>query len=259
MNSANSLSASGKCSGFPELSAMYEACADLLAPPEAEKFSLVVKRPASTAEAGEAAVRKLLEPLALPPVLPSLIDHDARHAPVIKLSPDIGEQPVSRNILISLTDEDDYACALAVAAPPSSALGGIGVDLASVEDFCQGHRSSRFFEFLFTPSELSYLHQFPQEKWKGLAAALFSAKESAIKSVAPLVRSHEASHFDCRLSARFSELEIQPDGAMGRVAFRGLTLENMQKIGVERIVCVLFPGDCYAFTAAKCIFRSDER
>jgi len=212
----------------------------------------MLKGHATTSEVGDEAIQRLLR---LGSNVNGLVVHDNRHAPEVNLPPEIRNvalNAASGPLLISLTDEDVHAAALAVSVKAGVPLCGVGIDLASVADFANSPHSERFFTFLFTSRELSFIYSYPKEKWEIIACALFSAKESAIKSVAPLVREYESSRPGCRLKARFSELEVHLHGNQSLVLSTRSTAEHMKLIGVSELRCTIVPGKDYVFTAARC-------
>ena len=77
------------------------------------------------------------------------VGHDDREAPFVPDDGD-GEEP---GFLISITDEDpERLCAVVRVAEDSDVLG-VGIDLASTEDWTQDERGERFAELLFTEHE----------------------------------------------------------------------------------------------------------
>ena len=104
------------------------------------------------------------------------VGHDDREAPFVPDDGD-GEEP---GFLISITDEDpERLCAVVRVAEDSDVLG-VGIDLASTEDWTQDERGERFAELLFTEHEKALISaadgSVPLLRAKG-----FSAKEAAFK------------------------------------------------------------------------------
>jgi len=233
---------------IPPVLAMRQCCTALYPSSLAAGFALELCLGSSTAEAGAAAIRMLLN---LTPETEVLIGHDTRGAPLVQLPCEISVPP-QWNLLISLTDEDRCAAALALFANADTPLCGVGIDLAGVNDFKTEAHAERFFAFILTEHELAVVHSHPKELRAIIACALFSAKEAAIKSMAPLVRACEQSGCDVRLNARFSELELQswPDG--GVISATGETAQHLRRMGVRELRCSIRLGHDYVFSAASC-------
>ncbi len=247
------------------LSCGRQLCRDVLTPQIARSWELVTARDVSTAEVGERAICRVLEETSGDPS--SRLLHDRHHAPYVATVYADGTYDAdlySEDVLISITDEDAYACALAAVPSEGSRLAGVGIDLANTRDFRLDCDYERFYRFLFTDNELRMIERVPEETRPVLATSLFSIKEAAVKSVAPLVRRYEATHATERMRARLHDLEVLFDGDVrspgdfiadahrGEVRCFGLTGEHMELIGMSRIRVGLVPGRRYVFAVAIC-------
>ena len=231
--------------GIPPVGEMRRVCARLLPQDEAARFALAVQPRSSTRQAALAALDQLFP--ALPADQMDTIRHDGRRAPVAVLPPTLPKT------LISLTDEGGWAGALAAVPAHGADLAGIGLDLASVEDFpLDGHAPS-LYAHLFTPRERALLEEYSPSARPCAAAALFAAKESAIKCTAPLIRRLEPASMAAIRAPRFSQLEVRLKQGCGPVVFSGQARRDAQLLGLRAVQVVCLIGGRISFAAAKCM------
>lgn len=157
------------------------------------------------------------------------VGHDEREAPFVPDDGD-GEQ---QGFLISITDEDpERLCAVVRVAEDSDVLG-VGIDLASTEDWTQDERGERFAELLFTERERALISA-ADGSVPLLRAKVFSAKEAAFKSTAAALRRWYESHdeelyFEARDFELVSWSESRGAGRRDRAAIA------CAKLGISRI------------------------
>lgn len=235
----------------PSRSAVQQCCEELYPPSLATRAVLELDWSASTDGVGNRAVGALLK---LPHGTGGLVTHDNRGAPLVLLPhPPPARASARERLLLSLTDEGPGAAALAVCAKTGAALRGVGIDLAAVREFSPDAHGARFAAFVLTERELSFVNGHPMEQRAVLACALFSAKEAAIKSLAPLVRRHALRSCALRPVARCRELEVSPHPDRGLVTAAGETAEHLRRIGVRELRCSIRLGHSYVCTMARCL------
>ena len=157
------------------------------------------------------------------------VGHDDREAPFV-MDGESGEQ---QGILISITDEDaERLCAIVRVAEDSDVLG-IGIDLASTEDWHQDERGERFAELLFTVGENALISA-AEEPVPLLRAKAFSAKEAAFKSTAAALRRWYESH-DEELYFEARDFELVSWGESRGTARKGRAATACEKLGISRI------------------------
>ena len=125
------------------------------------------------------------------------IGHDEREAPIAINAEDV---------LISLTDEGEVAlCAWALPAA-TSRIAGIGLDLASVEDFA-GERGATFNRLLFSPHEQEFVSEWYASRPEAGFAFAFAAKEASFKALAAPLRTWYGTHEE-ELTFEVREFEL---------------------------------------------------
>ena len=117
------------------------------------------------------------------------VAHDEREAPYVVNG--AGEEESA--LLLSLTDEDIMALCVWARMKPGSPVAGIGVDLASLEDF-DGTRGARFNHLIFPEHEQRAAERLCPERPALGYAYLFSAKEAAFKACAAPLRTWYRAH-----------------------------------------------------------------
>jgi phosphopantetheinyl transferase (holo-ACP synthase) len=122
----------------------------------------------SSEQAAKAAVRAALKRG------DTTLVHDKNGAPHIEGTPE--------RLLISITDEKEWSCAAAVSADGSK-LRGIGIDLASTEDFNGGHIGEIMSRRFLTEGEQRAVARVSVERRGILRTAVFSAREAAFKAL----------------------------------------------------------------------------
>jgi phosphopantetheine--protein transferase-like protein len=239
-----------------DLSVLNSCCSKVLQSGGIGQFVLSVTRHSTTHETAIGAIRELLGTPEPPSDAGRWILHDTRKAPVIDLPVKLQKRLSrrgAREILVSLTDENEFAAALVVMAVHDSSLSGIGIDLASISDFLPDTHSERFYRYVFTSYELNHIQGFCERDRSRAAAALFSSKEAAIKSVSKLVRAFGERHPELFPTANFSEIEIRSKRGSSSCHFKGTTADWMRKLGVDEIRCSQSFFGQYAFAAASCM------
>ena len=134
------------------------------------RSSIYLGRDISTSYAGEKVVHHIIEDTKLTSAFK--INHDKNGAPYVK----IGGMHNNEHILLSLTDEQNYTAGAAIWIKPYSTICGIGIDLASIDDFIDTPKNQIFFKKMFTEEELQYVSGFPKEEAPYKMACIFSAK-----------------------------------------------------------------------------------
>lgn len=129
------------------------------------------------------------------------ISHDERGAP-FALGMDGTED---YNLLVSLTDEKGVAACAAAQTDGSADLRGLGIDLASPEDFA-GERGEQFNPLIFSASEQRVAPMLADDDALGFAF-VFSAKEAAFKACAAPLRRWYDEH-DEELAFDLTEFEL---------------------------------------------------
>jgi phosphopantetheine--protein transferase-like protein len=234
---------------------LNSCCGKVLQSGRIRQFVLNVTRHSTTHEAATGAIQGLLGTPEPPSATYGRILHDKRKAPVIDMSAELQKElslRKAREILISLTDENEFAAALVVMTAHNSSLSGIGIDLASVSDFLPDARSKRFYQYVFTSHELDYIQRFCEKDQSKAAAVLFASKEAAIKSVSKQVRAFGERCPELFPTANFSEIEIRSKREGFSCHFKGRTADWMRDLGVDEILCSSGFFGQYAFSAASC-------
>lgn len=123
--------------------------------------------------------------------------HDEREAPF---------DAADKNLLVSLTDENEVAALVWARPRPASQAVGVGLDLASTSDFA-GSRGERFNPLLFSGTEQDFVRErYPGRTEMGFAYA-FSAKEAAFKCLAEPLRRWYQDHSE-ELMFEMREFEL---------------------------------------------------
>ena len=181
------------------------------------------------------------------------IVHDERGAPYALTA--AGEE--DKGLLVSLTDEGDVvACAAARVGTPSD-LVGIGIDLASPEDFA-GERGARFNRLIFSEHEQALAHALADDEATGFAFA-FSAKEAGFKACsAPLRRWYD--NRDEVLEFDLTQFELADDHAVQGTLRHAHAARAMERMGislwvVRREIC----GFALSIALAKKTLRGSRR
>ena len=163
------------------------------------------------------------------------ISHDERGAPFV-LAADGAED---YNLLVSLTDEKRVAACAAAKADESADLLGVGIDLASPEDFA-GERGERFNHLIFSTGEQRLAPTLADDAALGFAF-VFSAKEAAFKACAAPLRRWYDKH-DEELAFDVTEFELAtPYDVRGTLrhahANRAMAVMGIRTCVVRREIC----------------------
>lgn len=121
-------------------------------------------------------------------VLP--VAYDEREAPFV-VAPDGTERA---HDLISLSDEDDLLACAWVRLGDGSDVCGVGVDLASRDDFGPRPGTERFCELMFSERERELARELFPSDLPLAFATLFGAKEAAFKATAHALREWYRTH-----------------------------------------------------------------
>ena len=121
-------------------------------------------------------------------VLP--VAYDEREAPFV-VAPDGTERA---HDLISLSDEDDLLACAWVRLGDGSDVCGVGVDLASRDDFGPRPGTERFRELMFSERERELARELFPSDLPLAFATLFGAKEAAFKATAHALREWYRTH-----------------------------------------------------------------
>ena len=157
------------------------------------------------------------------------LDHDVRGAP---FAIDEGGNEL-RNVLVSITDEGPARLLAWACVPDGSTVLGIGIDLASTDDWPEDEHGDRFARLLFTDVErkLISIGEGPVPLRR---AKVFSAKEAAFKATAaPLRRWYEEHEEELFFEARdFELMSWKESHGAGRRQRAAIACE---KLGIKRI------------------------
>ena len=161
-------------------------------------------------------------------VLP--VAYDEREAPFV-IEPDGTERT---HDLISLSDEDDLLACAWTHVEGGSDVCGVGVDLASREDFGPRPGTERFCELMFSERErelaqLLYPHDLPLAY-----ATLFGAKEAAFKATAHALREWYQTH-DEPLEFEVRDFGMTELGVERGELRRGNAQTALDRMGIARI------------------------
>lgn len=261
---------------LPDRTVVDGACEGLFADGCAEAWSLAIVE-GNTVDAARLALPEVLGRSLVRPH--DVLWHDAHHAPYIVVPEQCAGSKTIRlhedRTLVSLSDEDGNAAALAAVPARGHRLAGLGVDIARVDDFFLEGRYELFYQYVFTPGELAFVHTPPRREWPRVAAMLFSAKESVLKSVAPLVRDFEGDHPDERLHGCIRDVEMAVDGSFARlltpevlagdeplrcdVRVSGGTGLRLDEIGVTDARATMVAGPSFVFSAATAYGRRSQK
>lgn len=161
------------------------------------------------------------------------IRYDEREAPFAATDGG-GER---RDLLVSMSDENDYlACAWAQVSP-GSALVGLGIDLSSPEHFeDQGNPRRRELALaVLTEGERRLATSLAQDGRQTLAeSAVFAAKEAAFKATAQPLRRWYDTH-DEELLFEVRHFVMHEPGLERGDGRNGAAQVAMERMGVDRI------------------------
>ena len=158
------------------------------------------------------------------------IGYDEREAP-LAVDQDGNEQS---DLLLSLTDEDDYiACAWARVREGSPLLG-VGIDLNALSHFAPRKSGRDYTHLLFTDREKELASQLEPDNPTLAKAALFAAKEAAFKSTAHPLRTWYETH-DEELLYEVRHFCMTTPGIERGEARNGAAQRAMDLMGIDRI------------------------
>ena len=230
---------------MPNLQVIQKDVTDALArevfgPLDCEDYGIVVlKGVTSWSDAAEA--------------LPFRISHDEREAPFV--IDDEGRE--QSDIKISFSDENDYiACAWA-RTKVGSRLLGVGIDLASTDDFGDKPAAQRFISLLFSDRE----HEIAREAYEAdpsfAYAMLFGAKEAAFKATAQPLRTWYDTR-DEELAFEVRHFSMVDPGIERGEQRNGSAQHAMDRMGVSLISIHHVPLDGMALVVATALSRLGE-
>lgn len=152
------------------------------------------------------------------------IAYDEREAPYVP----------EDQTLVSLADEGNRCVCAWTHARNDSGLLGLGVDLASAEDFADRPDFRRFLELMFSKREHELAQRICADDLAFAYAVLFGAKEAAFKATARPLRQWYASHVEAL------EYEVRDFGmtelGMERGELRhGAAQVALDRMGIEHI------------------------
>lgn len=154
------------------------------------------------------------------------IQYDEREAPYVP-----GDKT-----LVSLADEGEVCVCAYAESQPGSSLAGIGVDLASPEDF-ERPGAERFAELIFSPRERELAERMcakPNMRLAFAYAVLFGAKEAAFKATARPLRMWYQFHDD-PLEFEVRDFGSQDLGVVRGNLRRGAAQRALDRMGIYRI------------------------
>ena len=172
------------------------------------------------------------------------IPHDEREAPYT-----LGKDGLEQNdLLVSITDEGPIRlCAYARVGAESDVMG-IGIDLASTDDWTMDVHGDRFARLLFTDTEKELIAA-GTEPIPMLRAMAFSAKEAAFKSTAPPLRRWYEGH-DEELFFEARDFELVSWGESRGAGRRDRAAIACGKLGITRIEVSFCTYEGMAFCVA---------
>ncbi len=163
-----------------------------------------------------------------PVVLP--VGYDEREAPFV-VAPDDTERDRD---LISLSDEDDLlACAWAHLGGESDVCG-VGIDLASRNDFGPRPGTERFCELMFSERERELATQLYPHDLPLAFATLFGAKEAAFKATAHALREWYLTH-DEPLEVEVRDFGMTELGVEKGGLRHGAAQTALDRMGITRV------------------------
>ena len=163
------------------------------------------------------------------------IAHDEREAPYAVGSDGLEQ----KDLLVSITDEGPIRLCASARIGAGSAVAGIGIDLASTDDWPEDVHGDKFARLLFTDREKELIAA-GNEPIPMLRAKAFAAKEAAFKATAaPLRRWYEAHDEELFFEARDFELVSWSESrGAGRRDRAAIACEKMGIAGIEVSFCV---------------------
>ncbi len=159
------------------------------------------------------------------------ICHDEDNAPYVQLR---SKCPAKDAPLVSMSKERGVVVCAAVCPPDS--LKGIGVDLAAYRDFEEEKARQLSLRHFFTAQEALFLQDRTTDQQIQWCTATFSAKEAAVKALAPSVRAYRKAHPGAQVEGNFSDLEIQWDRTAGRVIPKGAMASLLTQMHLDQQV-----------------------
>lgn len=158
------------------------------------------------------------------------IAYDERDAPFVCDAAG-GEVPGQ---LVSLADEGNYVACAWASVGEGSPVVGVGVDIASLEDFSAARTTLRIVQLLFSKRE----HEHVTGRFKGDVAfgyaAAFGAKEAAFKATAAPLRAWYRSHTE-ELAFEVRHFSMSASGTMRGEERDGAAQRALDAMGIGRI------------------------
>lgn len=141
------------------------------------------------------------------------------------------------DMLVSLTDEEDYVACAWARVKPGSSLVGVGVDLSAASHFAPrpaSHRRHDLAQLLFTEDERTLLPALGNDDQLA-KATLFAAKEAAFKSTAAPLRTWYRSH-DEQLLFEVRHFVMTEPGVERGVGRNQAAQRAMDRMGIRQII-----------------------
>lgn len=159
-----------------------------------------------------------------------VISHDRRGAPFA-----VDERGVEiRELLVSDTDEGDERILAWARVPQDSEVVGLGIDLASTEDFQEDCTGNRFSQYMLTGGE-RFLVRDMDCPVPVARTRVFAAKESGFKSTSAALRRWDATR-DELLRFGVRDFELKSGSIVRGTARKWAAEKACARIGVGDIV-----------------------
>jgi phosphopantetheine--protein transferase-like protein len=214
------------------------------------EYCLYGKREGPTESVGNAAIEQLYNQMGFHESTGHFtIRHDDYGAPFVASDLE-SELP-----LLSLADEGNSAYALAAIPSKNFLLAGVGIDVATVSDFQGDDENAELLHRLFSAQEYMAISGYPRSAQPAQKALYFSAKEAALKSLAPIIRDWNNRQNQEKVTIDFTEFETCWDGSQGYVLPRDGSKGIGRILDCFDITLIGYPGKTFTFTAAKAARR----
>ena len=159
------------------------------------------------------------------------VAHDERDAPFAV--DDEGHELA--NVKLSFSDENDFLAFAWAVTSPSSPLLGLGIDLASADDFERTRPGAQhFIELIFSDAEHRIARELHVDDPALSYATLFGAKEASFKSTAQPLRTWYQTH-NHELAFEVRHFSMTEDGTERGEQRDGAAQRAMEQMGIGRI------------------------
>lgn len=160
------------------------------------------------------------------------------------------------DVLLSATDENGHVMRVWAWPEDGSPIVGLGVDLASVEDFDDSPSDQELVELLFTERERELAHELWATRPSFGFAALVAAHEAAFKATARPLRLWYRSH-DEELTFEAMDFSLSSPSVVRGDARDGRAERALEAMGIGRVEVAFAELEGMVFALAVALARED--